>query len=480
MWTVRQIVEVLLQLVRGLWETMQSCRDLGELERAVMGLGQAVTGQLFKAALENMDERLMQERDRQQLKLVRIEERNLVTLFGEIRFKRRYYLDVASGRYRHLLDEALGLEPRQVLSPGLRQTVVKLATRVTYRQVGFVLEELLGGVHLSVMTLWKQVQAAGAMVRERAEALRKAVFDRGEVPAGTRSTAELYIEADEVWVPGRSEDGKRGVGLKVAVAYEGKAEVGPGRKALRGRRVVAGVEGPDRFWEHVTVDLGGVWDLDRVTRFTLGSDGAAWLKNGCRYFPGSTHQLDPYHLRRALVEGLSHHEEAYHKVVKGIANGNWTEVAGALREAAKSSQGAKRRRVRQLETYLGNNWDGIQNSGAGSKLGAIEGQVFHHAARRLKGHGGAWSERGVDHLARLLAADANGELQKLARDGWQIERELLQRAAGPTPIRAAVPAGEDPAAWLGATMPALHGPAAGKPWVKYVLRELARAGIDVA
>jgi len=70
-WTVRQIVEVLLQLVRGLWETMRSCRDLGELERAVMGLGQAVTGQLFKAALENMDERLMQERDRKQLKLVR-------------------------------------------------------------------------------------------------------------------------------------------------------------------------------------------------------------------------------------------------------------------------------------------------------------------------------------------------------------------------------------------------------------------------
>jgi hypothetical protein len=32
---------------------------------------------------------------------------------------------------------------------------------------------------------------------------------------------------------------------------------------------------------------------------------------------------------------------------------------------------------------------------------------------------------------------------------------------------------EDEGAWLRATVPALYSPCAGKPWVKYVLKELA-------
>jgi hypothetical protein len=32
---------------------------------------------------------------------------------------------------------------------------------------------------------------------------------------------------------------------------------------------------------------------------------------------------------------------------------------------------------------------------------------------------------------------------------------------------------EDPGAWLKATIPALKGPHAGRPWIKHVLKEIA-------
>lgn len=182
---------------------------------------------------------------------------------------------------------------------------MKLSTRVTYRQASFMVRELLGEVHLSVVGLWKQVQQVGAMAEQMAEHRRQLMLGKGQAPAGNRRTEELYIEADEVWLAGRNRRGKgQKVPLKLAVAYEGKDQVGPHRKALRARRVMAGVEKPEAFWEDVMEQVGRTWDLDAVRRLTIGSDGASWLKQGCQYFPGSTHRLDPYHLRRALVRGL--------------------------------------------------------------------------------------------------------------------------------------------------------------------------------
>lgn len=84
MWTIRQVVETVLLLVKGIWETTRSCSDFAELERSVKRLCQEATRRLLEAALESMDERLMQERDRKRLKAVRCEERTLVTMFGEV------------------------------------------------------------------------------------------------------------------------------------------------------------------------------------------------------------------------------------------------------------------------------------------------------------------------------------------------------------------------------------------------------------
>jgi len=60
-----------------------------------------------------------------------------------------------------------------VVASGLSKTAVKLATRVTYRQAAFIVKEVLGGVRLSVVGLWKQVQQAGAMAGKIAERRRQ-------------------------------------------------------------------------------------------------------------------------------------------------------------------------------------------------------------------------------------------------------------------------------------------------------------------
>jgi len=481
MWTIRCLVEVILFLANGIYTLLGSCRDFRDLEIGIYRLVQEAARKMLEIALKRMDERLLLERDRGRLEVVHTRTRKVLTAFGEIEVKRRYYRDRETGEGKFLLDEALGLEPRQRLSPWLRELAGKLAVEMPYHRAAGVLGELVPGV--SAMGIWQVVQRAGDAERRAAEAAQAAVFERGEAPVGERKVEELCVEADGVLIRGRSVGKKkRWIEVKLAVGYEGKERVAPGRKVLRERRVAGAVAEPEVFWEQVVADFARKWDWGSLKRCVVGADGAAWLKAGCEYFPGALYRLDPYHLRRALVEGLAHDADAYVRVSEAVAAGDWSAVERALGEAERGSRGECRRKVRALWGYLRENWEGICSSGVGERLGAIEGQVFHHVGRRMKRHGARWSDRGADHLVRLLAARANGELGRALGPGRRAWAELMRVAVGSRMIEtdSGGEKAEDVGAWLRARVPALTGPYAGRPWVKYVLRELTRVGLEVS
>ncbi len=322
------------------------------------------------------------------------------------------------------------------------------------------------------------MQEAGAELRRRAVEGQRKVFEEGELSAGGRRTRRLCVEADEVWVRGRGQ--RRHVGIKLAVGYEGKAEVAPGRRRLEQRRVHAGVGSGAEFWDECVAAFGQHWDLGAVEEYEIGGDGAAWVKAGCEHFPGATYRLDLFHLRRALLEGLSHDEGAYRAVCEGLAARDWEAVDRALTRAQRRSRGAERRRVVALRRYLQANWEGICATDAGERLGAIEGQVFHHLARRMKRQGARWSDAGADHLARLLAARANGELLAVVRARRQAQPERVQRLLSARRLITDLEPAQDPEEWLRARVPALYGPAAGSPWVKHALRQLAHVLPQIA
>lgn len=247
--------------------------------------------------------------------------------------------------------------------------------------------------------------------------MREALFERGEVPQGGRVARELDLEFDELFVRGRRRaDGrKERIGLKHALAYEGRETDARGRAVLRHRRVhVAVGEGADEV-EQALADFARHWDFSRVERCRVGGDGAAWIRKAQEYLPHPTYRLDPFHLRRALREGLGHDARVYPRVCEALAAGlPWPEVQRLLHEALKRARGALRHRVRELTQYLERQWDGIVADGEARRLGAIEAENYHVLAKWMKRRGAAWSAKGAHHMGRLRAAQANGELERYA------------------------------------------------------------------
>lgn len=478
MWTIQQIVGVVLFLAKALYKALSGSTSLAELEQAILRMSQEAARRLLEAAVEEMDNRLLAAPENAGLEVVNRKERRVMMLFGEVSIQRRYYRDPRTGKRRFLLDEALGLEPGQRLSPGVTELGVKFAVDMPYgRAAECIAEATAGAVHVSKMALWKAVQKAGEAAKAKADAQRKALFEFGEVPPGEKQAEALCVEADGVFLPTRGCKGHRErIEVKLAVAYDGKADVAPSRRKLRERRIHGAVAGSKPFFEETVADFGQHWDLASIHHCTFGADGASWLKQGLEYFPGAVYRLDPFHLRRALREGLGHDARGYADVCEALANGDpWEEVARHLGDSLKRSRGQARERVRTLTGYLGSNWDGIRKNPDAQRLGTIEGQVFHHVARRMKRHGAQWSRAGADHLVRLAAQQANGELQPLAKKTQASVRTKMTAGAI---LREGGANVDELGDWLQASLPALNGPHANRPWVQ-MLRDLIHSAEHV-
>ncbi len=462
---VRHVVAAVLFLVKGIIGLFSDARDFVSLEERVHRLVQEASQMVFVWALEGLDEKLCGERDKAALKPISVnKERTLVSSFGEFTIKRRLYRDLRTGKYRFLLDEALGWKPKQRLTSRLEALALELGTEMPFRRAARILGFLVPGV--SAMTVWKEVRKAGQKAAEDAKVGREAVFERGEAPRGGRLAKQLRVEADGVVIPLQRSNRRRDE-VKLVVGYEGKTA--GQRRFLENRRTVAGLVSGKEIWEEAAADFGGVWDLSQVETVRVGGDGAAWIREGAELFNGE-YQLDPFHLRKRLTEALASDSAAYRAVSKAIGRLNRTATMGLLSVAAKRAGGrAKRRRVLDLIGYLAANWEGIRDLPEEDRLGAIEGQVRHTISRRMKRIGARWTETGADCMARLLAAKSNDELLRHLepRPAAVAADTLIREDFEPAKARP-----EDIEAWIRAKVPALTGPFASRPWIKHVLKGL--------
>jgi len=94
---IRQIVGGVLLFVSGLEKLIEECKDFYELEKGVHELTQKVCSQMLTWVLEQIDTRLMNERDRSKWEVVGFRAKTGISTFGEFIYRRRLYRNKESG-----------------------------------------------------------------------------------------------------------------------------------------------------------------------------------------------------------------------------------------------------------------------------------------------------------------------------------------------------------------------------------------------
>lgn len=351
---------------------LTSTEDFDSFETSVAGGMRSFAAKCVARSVEAFDASLREHVPRGWA-LHEVAERTIVTMVGEVTYRRSVYLD-RCGRRRTWADELLGIPKRSRLSACAFLWVARHAAELSYRKTADEFERETGAriSHVTVMNC----------VREEGRLLKSAP------PAGGGISSEAaFVEVDGLWIH-LQEHAHRGEALprqlyeqarrtqsfelKMACCYCGKREVSPGRLERGNLSVTVADEEPDAFWERVAV---------------AGS-------------------LDPFHVLkyvdRAFPEGKSR-DWATSLAYRGKGK-RLSEMASRI--AACMPPGKRRDKVERLASYAAANAADIRLPR--TSLGTMEGTNFHVGAVRCKNNATSWSRKGAEAMCLVRAALLTG------------------------------------------------------------------------
>lgn len=340
-----------------------------------------------------------------------------------------------------------------------------MSTQTSFGKVSKTMEKLTAGV-LSRSTIHRMLQE----VSETAIGVEKQeweyCFNEGKLPTpGVEKAPLLYTEADGVNVHLQREGEQKRYELKSAIAYEGWELIGDERYALVNKRVYSHSNPHIPFWDGASLQWNKHWDMSCVELIVLGGDDANWINTGAIELPWCVRQLDGFHLARSCRRGWKKGDDMY----AAIRSGRARFTLGQLEE--REGKAAEKERNHVLKCLdRGVDWrrqvEGTPSSFLVSDqsrgLGTMESNEDKLFADRMKKRGISWTIKGAQHMGKAIQLVANGDLKDycgrkpphMRKHEAELSFDLFDSGDGTR-----------------ASVPALYGPHAARPWVK-VLRSM--------
>jgi hypothetical protein len=398
------------------------------------------------------------------------------TCLGTVRVERTCYRG-EDGRYRYLLDEALGMSRYRHSTSRVTGMALGLAVQMTFRRTAEVLRNLTPMV-LSHQTIHNQVaRVADPYLKQQDREVRD--FSQcGVLPDSEgRRVSRLMVEADGVALSLQRERTRK-TEVKLGIAYEGWAKVGRDRYRTVNKTYFADTGEAHQQWAGMMVKLQKRYDMSGITDVIAGGDGAPWIRDGADDL-GARFQLCQYHLNRALCFALGRRRDVIRAVQQACRCGRADLAKAILTEAGNGATREEAGRIENVGAYIAENASGLGDyrlslgdAGKGlRRLGAIEGNVDKLIVRRMKKQGMNWRIVGIRRLLCVRFLYLEGRLDNWLNRTTAKTMPIAFKGQLHRHIERAVKRCYH--AWLDGGLPALYGPHASHPWVMR-LRELSR------
>ncbi len=372
---------------------------------------------IIKETLEDCDQMLRDSGKRKaSWVVVKTDSKKLTTSLGTVQFKKTLFKNKQTGEETYLLDRILGIESHERLTEDAEARLLTEAVQTSYRKAG---EEVSLMEEVSKQTVKNKLHNLKFPKEKERSVKEKKVVDY------------LYIDADEDHVPLQFKEKKGDLEIgdnhwknncvlaKLVYVYEGIEKEGPQSKRHRLVNVhyFSGVyDNNGELWDEVYEYIDSHYDLNKVKKVYLNSDGGAWIMAGKKRLGGITHVLDEFHLSKYLLKMTAHMldnaEDAQRELRKAIKGGTmeeFKEVVRRIDELAETE--AAHKRIAEGEIYILSNWTAskIRLSCRDTVKGcSAEGHVSHVLSGRMSSRPMGWSRLGADKMARLRAYYWNG------------------------------------------------------------------------
>ena len=366
--------------------------------------------------------------------------------FGRLRVGvPRYRCPVCKSECRPLLEQ-MGVEPGRI-SGSLARDLAVLAAVVPYT-LAARLADLLLGVKISSMGIWKVSQRLGQAVANYSEALsRYHVDSRSEGASTDEAPATVLLSVDGCALgmqvrsrrrrrtgteslpplPPVDEGHFREVKTGVLLLPEERVETSPGRRSVVRRFVVSCLGDADAIFHRLYGQLRELGWLGPNTLVVVVGDGAEWIWNRATWFIRRCEILDFWHAmehawefaRLRYGEGSQQADQWVRQIGIDLKAGKVEQVIARLKRLRPQSSQLRESLESLIRYYSANagrmRYDEYLRLGYGIGSGAVESahkQVVH---ARLRQAGMRWSEAGARRLLALRLLLLNGDWALLDR-----------------------------------------------------------------
>ena len=393
--------------------------------------------EMIKESLETMDRMLQESPVRLKNWVVETHSRKqLTTSLGDVTFRKTLFTSKTTGKSEYLLDRILGLDPGERITEDAEAKLLEEAVQSSYRRGG---EEVSLTSEVSKQTVMNKIHALNFPKNE-------------EKPEHKKVVDYLYIDADEDHVSLQFREKKgdltensnhqknNSLITKLVYVYEGIENESPKskRQCLINPYYFCSVnsgEDNQKFWDEIYEYLDNHYDLEKVKKIYVNSDGGGWIKAGMKRIAGATHVLDGFHLEKYLTKLTSHMkdsqtdaEDELRKTIRRKTKTDFVELVEKLEGYITGDTGLTR--MEEAKEYILSNWTAARlrlKHQEGVKGSSTEGHVSHVLSDRMSSRPMGWSVKGAAKMAQLRTYYLNGgDMLELVR----YQEKKLQPAAG--------------------------------------------------
>jgi hypothetical protein len=335
--------------------------------------------------------------------------RTILTIFGEITFKRHFFKSKLDGKSFCYVDRQLGLKKYQYFDPYIQSLVLEKASEDSISKACREINELIG----NRVSLDKKVQF---LSRQSARNIILNSILSEEEDTELNTPEELYIIADEKWISTqRKKDGSKHkkndhdkkVMTKSIVIFDGYNKDGK-RRYLKNKKVFAS---PTKNIIYESLDyIYNVYDINKIKRVFVMGDGAKWIKDLPPYYKFSKNTevifcLDKFHLKQAL-----HHlamSESYEQYLLKFILENNKKSFNILVNFIKNNNPKREDIINRKNEYIISNWKQIQNLYKYKMSCPMESQISHNIAYLTSSRPKGYSHKMLDKILDLRLKNIN-------------------------------------------------------------------------
>lgn len=323
--------------------------------------------------------------------------RTIMTIFGEITYRKTIYsYKYKKGSYCYI-DDYLGFKKYDYFDPYIKSLVIEYAANNPYTKTASIINDIIG----NRIKITKPYQYLSKQTVRNI--ILSATLSKPE-PVELQTPDDLYIMADEKFIATQNNNNED-VMVKQIVVFDGRTSIKK-RISLNNKRIFASFNN-SKYLDDSLDYIYYTYNTDLIKNIYVMGDGAKWIKNLSSHFKFNPNtkvsfNLDKFHFRQALHH-ITQNEDISNIIASYIYNNDknsFIKIANTLKDTYPHRADTINAKIE----YILSNWNYINNLKSNHLKCPMESQISHNLADLLSSRPKAYSTKMLSKLLdiRLL------------------------------------------------------------------------------